>query len=109
MVVGFLCRNVCSLAYPKYGRGFRAIALCLAKIDPFYWPSDSSSAEIRLLAVLLAVFSSQMQALSQGLRVLCAEMGVAWHLLGAGELSEPYSSLFSQNRAILLAFRLLQY
>ena len=45
--------------------------------------------EIRLLAVLLSVFSSQMQALSQGLWVLCAEMGVAWHILGAGEVSEP--------------------
>ena len=30
-----------------------------------------------------------MQALSQGLWVLCAEMGVAWHILGAGEVSEP--------------------
>ena len=45
--------------------------------------------EIRLLAVLLSVFSSQMQAFSQGLWVLCAEMGVAWHILGAGEVSEP--------------------
>ena len=44
--------------------------------------------EIRLLAVLLSVFSSQMQALSQGLWVLCAEMGVAWHILGVGEVSE---------------------
>ena len=44
--------------------------------------------EIRLLAVLLSVFSSQMQALSQGLWVLCAEMGVAWHILGAREVSE---------------------
>ena len=42
--------------------------------------------EIRLLAVLLSVFSSQMQALSQGLWVLCAKMGVAWHIL---EVSEP--------------------
>ena len=33
--------------------------------------------------------SNQMQALSQGLWVLCAEMGVAWHMLGAGEVSEP--------------------
>ena len=45
--------------------------------------------EIRLLTVLLSVFSSQMQALSQGLWVLCAKMGVAWHILGAGELSDP--------------------
>ena len=45
--------------------------------------------EIRLLAVLLSVFSSQMQALSQGLWVLCSEMGVAWHILGAGEVSDP--------------------
>ena len=84
-----LCRNGCSLAYPRYGRGFRAVALCLAKIEPFYWPPDSSSTEIRLLAVLFSVFSSQMQALSQDLWVLCAEIGVAWHILGAGEVSEP--------------------
>ena len=45
--------------------------------------------EIRLLAVLLSVLSSQMQSLSLGLWVLCAEMGVAWHILGAGEVSEP--------------------
>ena len=45
--------------------------------------------KFRLLAVLLSVFSSLMQALSQGLWVLCAEMGVAWHILGAGEVSEP--------------------
>ena len=86
-----LCRNGCSLTYPRYGRGFRAVALCLAKIEPFYWLSDSSraSTEILLLAVLLSVFSSQMQALSQGLLVLCAEIGVTWHILGAGEVSEP--------------------
>ena len=84
-----LCRNGCSLAYPGCVRGFRAVALCLAKIEPFYWPSDSSSAEFRLLDVLLSVFSSQMQALSQGMWVLCAEMGVAWHIRDAGEVSEP--------------------
>ena len=44
--------------------------------------------EIRLLAVLLSVLSSQTQALSQALWVLCAEMGVAWHILGAGEVSD---------------------
>ena len=63
--------------------------LCLAKIEPFYWPSESSSTEIRLLAVLFSVFSRQIQAISQGLRVLCAEMGVAWHILGAGEVLVP--------------------
>ena len=41
------------------------------------------------MTVLLSVFSSQMQAFSQGLWVLCAEMSVAWHMLGAGEVSEP--------------------
>ena len=56
-----------SRAYPRCGRGFRAVALCLAKIEPFNWPSDSSSTEIRLLAVLLSGFSRQMQAISQGL------------------------------------------
>ena len=64
------------------------MTLCLAKIEPFYWLSDSSSTEIRLLAVLLFVFSRQIQALSQGGWVLCAEIGVAWHILGAEEVSE---------------------
>ena len=41
-----LCQNGCGLAYPRCGRGFRAVALCLAKIEPFYWPSDSSSTVI---------------------------------------------------------------
>ena len=66
-------------AASRCGRGFRAVALCLAK----------NRAILRLLAVLLSVFSSQMQVLSQWLWVLCAEMGVAWHILGAGEVSEP--------------------
>ena len=69
--------------------GFRAAALCLAIIEPFYWPSDSSSTEFRLLAVLLTVFSRQMHAVSQRLWVLGAEMGVAWYILGAAEVSEP--------------------
>ena len=64
---GSLCRNGCGLAYPRCGRGFRAVTLCLARIEPFYWPSDSSSTEIRLLTVLLTIFSRQMQAISQGL------------------------------------------
>ena len=34
-----------------------------------------------------------MQALSQGLWVPCAEMGVAWCILGAGEVSDPYLCL----------------
>ena len=50
---------------------------------------SQNRAILRLLAVLLGVFHSQMQVLSQGLWVLCAEMGVAWHILGAGEVSEP--------------------
>ena len=86
VVVISLCRNGCSLAYLRCGRGFRAVALCLAKIEQFNWPSDSSSTEIRLLAVLLSVFLSQMQALSQGMWVLCA--CVAWHIRDAGEVSE---------------------
>ena len=53
------------------------------------WVGGWGGGAIRLLAVLPSVFSSQMQALSQGLWVLCAEMGVAWHILGAGEVSEP--------------------
>ena len=75
--------------YPMCERGFRAVALCLAKIEPFYWPSDSSSTEIRLLAVLLSVFSRQKQAITQVLWVLCSEMGVAWLIVGAGVVSEP--------------------
>ena len=84
-----LCRNGCSLADRRCGRGFRVIALCFAKIEPFYWPSDSSSTEIQILAALLSVLSRQMQAISQGLRVLYVEMGVAWHILFAKEVSEP--------------------
>ena len=75
--MGSLCRNGYGLAYPKCGIGFRAVALTLATIEPFYWPSDSFSTEIRLLATLLSVFLSQMQALSQGLWVLCADVGMA--------------------------------
>ena len=77
--MGSLCRNGYGLAYPKCGIGFRAVALSLATIEAFYnyWPSDSSRTEIRLLATLLSVFLSQMQAISQGLWVLCAEMGMA--------------------------------
>ena len=56
------------------GRDLRAVALCVAKIEPFYWPPVSSSTEIRLVAVLLSVISSQMQVISQGLSVL---LGVA--------------------------------
>ena len=80
----------------RCGRGFRAVALCLAKIEPFYWPPFSSSTEIPLLAVLLSVFSSQTQALRPGLCVLCAEMGVAWNIVGAGEVSEPQLSVKSK-------------
>ena len=45
--------------------------------------------EVGLLAVLLSVFFSRMQPLSQGLWVLCAEMGVAWHIYGVGQVSDP--------------------
>ena len=59
MVVGSLCRNESGLTYPRCRRGFRAVALCFAKIEPiFHWPTDYSSTEIRLLPVLLTVFSS---------------------------------------------------
>ena len=34
---GSLCRNGCGLAYLRCGRSFRTVALCLAKIEPFYW------------------------------------------------------------------------
>ena len=39
-----------------------------------------------------------MQAYSQGLWVLCAEIGVAWHILRAGDLD---------FRAVALSYRLL--
>ena len=42
---------------------------------------------------LLSVFVRRMQALSQGLWVLCAKMGVAWHILGVGGVSDPYLSV----------------
>ena len=48
-VVGSLCQNGCGLAHPRRGRGFRPVALCLAKLEPFYWPSDSSSTVIGLV------------------------------------------------------------
>ena len=50
-----LCTEM-SVAWHILGAGgFRAVALCLAKIEPFYWPSDSSSTEIRLLVILHAL------------------------------------------------------
>ena len=51
------------------------------------WGADGLA--IRVGAVLLSVFVRRMQALSLGLWVLCAEMGVAWHILGVGRVSEP--------------------
>ena len=45
------------------------------------------------LSCMLSMFFTQMQAHSQGLWVLCAEIGVAWHILGAGEVSEPHLSV----------------
>ena len=45
--------------------------------------------EVGLLAVLLSMFFSRMQALSHGLWVLCAEMDVAWRILGVGQVSDP--------------------
>ena len=44
---------------------------------------------IRLVATLLSVFFRKMQAPSQGLWVRCAEMGVAWVILGVGRVSVP--------------------
>ena len=53
------------------------------------WVAGGREIRLCLVAVVISVFYSQMQALSQGLWVLCAEMGVAWRILGAGEVSEP--------------------
>ena len=43
---GFFVPNGCVLAYPRCGRNFRPLALCLATIEQFYWPLDSSSTVI---------------------------------------------------------------
>ena len=53
------------------------------------WEVGGGWAGNRLLAVLLSVFFSQIQALSQGLQVHCAEMGVGWDIPGVGEVSDP--------------------
>ena len=39
-VVHYLCRNACGLAYPRCGRSFRPVPLCLAKVEPVYCPSQ---------------------------------------------------------------------
>ena len=49
--------------------------------------------EVTVVAVLLSVVFRQKQALSHGLWVLCAKMGVAWCILGVGEVSDPYLSV----------------
>ena len=45
-VVGSLCRSGWGFMYPRFGRSFRPVGLCLAEIEPFYWPSDSSNTVI---------------------------------------------------------------
>ena len=40
-------------------------------------------------AAFISVFVRRMQALSQGLWVLCAQVGGAWHILGVGRDSGP--------------------
>ena len=82
--MGCLRRNGCGLAYPRCAR-----ERVLSRSSLF----SQNRALLRLLAVLFSVFSSQMQVLSHGLWVLCDEMGVAWHILGAEEGSEPYRSV----------------
>ena len=64
---------------------------------------------IWLVAALLSMFSPrQMQALRQELWILCAKLGVAWHIPGV-EKFQTRTSLFSRDRAVLLPFRLLPY
>ena len=46
-----------------------------------------------------------MQALSSRVLVLCAEIGVTWHILGAGRGFRPVALCLVQNSAILLAFK----
>ena len=44
VVVGSLCRSGWDLALPRCGISFSLVALCLAEIELFYCPSDSSNA-----------------------------------------------------------------
>ena len=83
---GFLFRNGCGLAYPRCGRGLRAAALSLAKIVPLYWSSDSSRTVIGYWLSCCPYFSVKCRLIVKGCGVFCAEMGVAWHILGAGEV-----------------------
>ena len=55
------------LAYPRCGRGFRAVALCLAKLEPFYWPSDSSSTVIGPIKVANQVTNAHTHTLAHTL------------------------------------------
>ena len=41
-IMGSLYRNWWGVVYPRYGRSFRPVALCMAELEPFYFPSDSS-------------------------------------------------------------------
>ena len=43
---GFFVQNGCGLAYPRCGKTFRPVALCLAEIEPFDWHSDSCNTVI---------------------------------------------------------------
>ena len=90
---GFLCRNGCGLAYSRCGRGLRAAALSLAKIVPLYWSSDSSRTVIGYWLSCCPCFSVKCRLIVKGCGVFCAEMGVPWHILGAGEVCEPQLSL----------------
>ena len=45
-VVGSLYRIGWGLACPRLGRSFSLVSLCLAEIEPFHCPSDSSNAVI---------------------------------------------------------------
>ena len=45
--------------------------------------------ENQLVVLFLSLFCRRMQTPSQALWVLCAEMGVAWHILGVGRVSAP--------------------
>ena len=58
---------------------------------------------ICVATALRFAFYRRMQALSKGLWIICAEMHVALHILGMGEVSDC-TSLFCQDRAVLLAF-----
>ena len=106
--MGSLFRNECSLAHPRCGRGFRNVALCLAKIEPFIGLQTPPVLKFGYWLSCSLCFRAKCRLLAKG----CGFFVPKWVWLGIWKMPERFqsrSSLFSQNRAILLAFRLLQH